>query len=278
MIIYKMRFNETFNFKAREFAYARKTNQIFKFFMSNVSMEKRASYYQEFIKRGFRSAQALGIEVPNGYPLSSLDEVFFEKIYDQAGFIPTSKDTIIDIGAHTGDWALYCSKIHKVREINAFEPLSENIEWAKKILDLNLCSNVNLFAYGISDIESQSEMVYIGNQLSLGDSDISQGKKEIISFKTLDSLNLDGSILKIDVEGYEVKVLHGALKTIRKNRPKIIVEAHSVELRRKCNEILQKEGYVLKYKGRAVKEKGSSRSKNFDKIINLFYLPEELNK
>ena len=278
MIIHVMNFRETLNFKAREFAYAKKTNQIIKFVISNASNNKRASFYKEFFERGYRAARALGIEVPKGYPLSSLDEVFFEKIYDQESFIPSTNDTIIDIGAHTGDWTLYCSKVHKVRKIYAFEPLSENIYWAKKILDLNSCTNVNLLSYGISDIEGKSKVTYVGNQLSIANLDISNGKKEIINFKTLDSLNLEGSILKIDVEGYETKVLQGALKTIRKSRPKIIVETHSIELRRKCNEILETEGYTLKYKGRTVKEKGTSLSYNFDEIVNLFYLPEELNK
>ena len=73
-------------------------------------------------------------------------------------------------------------------------------------------------------------------------------------------------------------MLQGALKTIRKSRPKIIVETHSIELRRKCDEILETEGYTLKYKGRTVKEKGTSLSNKFDEIVNLFYFPEELNK
>ena len=79
MIIHVMNFRETLNFKAREFTYAKKTNQIIKFVISNASNKKRASFYKEFIERGYRAALELGIEVLKGYPFSSLDEVFLKK-------------------------------------------------------------------------------------------------------------------------------------------------------------------------------------------------------
>ncbi len=34
---------------------------------------------------------------------------------------------VVDIGAHTGDWTVYCAKALKVMDIHAFEPLNENI-------------------------------------------------------------------------------------------------------------------------------------------------------
>ena len=49
--------------------------------------------------------------------------------------------------------------------------------------------------------------------------------KIMVSITKLDSLNLDNiSVIKIDVEGFELEVLTGALETIRKNKPVIILE------------------------------------------------------
>ena len=45
------------------------------------------------------------------------------------------------------------------------------------------------------------------------------------SVTTLDSFNLDNiSFIKIDVEGYELKLLKGAFNTIEKNKPVIFIE------------------------------------------------------
>jgi FkbM family methyltransferase len=60
---------------------------------------------------------------------------------------------------------------------------------------------------------------------------------------TLDSLDLPKiSGLKIDVEGYEYKVLKGAEKTINKYRPVILYEALQLEWD-KCFEFLDGKGY-----------------------------------
>ena len=50
--------------------------------------------------------------------------------------------------------------------------------------------------------------------------------------RTLDSYNFtDVDIIKIDVEGYEVPLLHGAKQTILSNRPWIQIEANKAGLR-----------------------------------------------
>ena len=52
--------------------------------------------------------------------------------------------------------------------------------------------------------------------------------------KPLDSYNITNvSIIKIDVEGHEISVLEGALKTINKNKPKIVIEVWNRPKRQK---------------------------------------------
>lgn len=52
-----------------------------------------------------------------------------------------------------------------------------------------------------------------------------------IECHTIDSFNFsDVDYIKIDVEGYEKKVILGALKTIEKHRPLIVVEQNAVTL------------------------------------------------
>ncbi len=68
-------------------------------------------------------------------------------------------------------------------------------------------------------------------------------------------------------EGFEYDVLLGAIETIKRTKPKIILEAHSKELRRECEEILKNLNYELKVEGRKVE----SNSPGFDTVQNLFY-------
>jgi hypothetical protein len=50
-------------------------------------------------------------------------------------------------------------------------------------------------------------------------------------------------LLKIDVDGSEVAVLHGARATLGALRPSIVVEVHSADLERDCAELLSGLGY-----------------------------------
>ena len=49
-------------------------------------------------------------------------------------------------------------------------------------------------------------------------------KKKRVIIKKLDSFNLTSDFIKIDVEGYELKVLEGSIKHIKKNNPIILIE------------------------------------------------------
>jgi hypothetical protein len=96
----------------------------------------------------------------------------------------------------------------------------------------------------------------------------SSSRENTFQTKTLDSFNFDRiDLLKIDVEGFEYDVLNGAVNTIRRLKPKIILETHSKELRQKCDDFLKKAGYRLKVEGRTV----LSNQKGFDEVTNLFY-------
>jgi hypothetical protein len=79
------------------------------------------------------------------------------------------------------------------------------------------------------------------NQQSIG--------KGTIPLKTLDSfglLNVD--MIKIDVEGFEGEILAGAIETIKKNKPILVIEQQKHEYQNDINEtpaikILENWGY-----------------------------------
>jgi len=50
-------------------------------------------------------------------------------------------------------------------------------------------------------------------------------------------------LVKLDVEGSELKALHGAERLLTERRPHLVVETHSAELERSCVELLERHGY-----------------------------------
>jgi hypothetical protein len=53
------------------------------------------------------------------------------------------------------------------------------------------------------------------------------------------------NLIKMDIEGYEYKALKSAKFTLKKFKPKIVIEIHSSELRKKIVKLLSDFGYVL---------------------------------
>ena len=53
--------------------------------------------------------------------------------------------------------------------------------------------------------------------------------------------------MKYFVEGFEYEVLEGLIETLKKYKPKIIIETHSVELNYKCFNFLTELGYICKH-------------------------------
>ena len=68
------------------------------------------------------------------------------------------------------------------------------------------------------------------------------------------------TIIKIDIEGDEMKALAGSRKILKKYHPKIILETHSKELKKECLDFLFKLKYAVKHR------------KNFNDKITLLFL------
>ena len=74
------------------------------------------------------------------------------------------------------------------------------------------------------------------------------GEKEGPGFVTIDGVArqrdvLPPDIVKIDVEGAELKVLQGMEDTLAKASPKLLIEVHALELETECIRFLEARGY-----------------------------------
>ena len=196
---------------------------------------------------------------------SDVLEIFKDNIYSiYEDFIPKPKQIVIDIGAQYGDYAILCSKIYKAK-VYTFEPLPQNFKEILENIKLNGLKKDQIKAFNVAlgNANKTAMLSYSGEMANNNN----EGKKIKTTFRTLDSYKLKADILKIDVEGFELDVLDGAIKTIKNTDPKIIIETHSRALEKQTKEFLSGLNYNLKHESRSV----YNANKEFDKITNLFF-------
>ena len=135
--------------------------------------------------------------------------------------------TILDIGANIGNHSIYFAKECNAAKVISFEPISKTFEILKRNIELNNLQNIIIpYNWGIGDTYSHA-LASEYNLSNIGGTSLHNAYNGEIETYSIDELNIDENIalIKIDVEGFEEKVIRGALKTIEKNMPMIMVEA-----------------------------------------------------
>ena len=201
--------------------------------------------------------------------------------------------SIIDIGANDGISIKAIRKFIK-NKIHSFEPNEINY---KKISRLKTRVNkLVTYNYGLSNKTSNKIYIYEAHyrkyHLSPFDSLLKKNvikhlksslfvnnitknvkiKKSLIKLKKLDDFKLSPSFIKIDVQGHEFECIVGALKTIKKYRPIIMIEFDN-KIINKIDKKLKKIGY-LKFYFKADKVM-LIRHKN-EKVFNIFFIHNSL--
>ena len=176
-------------------------------------------------------------------PVSTQNGVLARKILRGEVFEPDTiefmrsnvkEGDIIHSGACFGDFFPGLSTaLQPDSRIWTFEPSRESFRCAEITLLLNNITNVNLFPTGLGEKSAQEYLntqnkkgVSLGGSSSIGEkSEIGQWDEiEIVAIDEVIPANRNISILQLDIEGYEEQALKGALKTIKRCRPILILE------------------------------------------------------
>ena len=197
----------------------------------------------------------------------------------------------IDIGVYRGVYTYEMSKYANV--VHSFEANPIIFEKLKKNL-IKIKKNINFYNFALSNKNEKVELkIPIRNSNSskdnyeeyykLGtatiheDNAIQNYEKFFIDAKKLDDCDFKNkiSLIKIDVEGHEIPVIEGGMKTILNNKPALIVEIDEKHSKQKVsftinyiNSIGYKSHYFLNDTLKTTDELD-----DFSKYSNYIFLP-----
>lgn len=165
--------------------------------------------------------------------IMAFTHVWLLQEYTKSGFEIKNNDTIIDIGAHIGLFALFCTQFCEKGIIYCFEPVKENYDMLQANLTLNNISNVVAINSAVSS-SSGTVTIYLNDDES-GHSIYGNGSRRIevksISLQEIiDSKNIRNcDFLKIDCEGEEYKIIDSLPTHYLDKINKMCIEYHFVD-------------------------------------------------
>jgi len=147
-------------------------------------------------------------------------------------------DWVIDVGANVGHYTVRLSQLVGTRgRVFAFEPVSDTFELLASNVAAAGARNVTLFNTALS-----AQTAAMGMTMPLFDSGLTNyymaaltsnnSEFEVLTI-ALDSIGLPlrVALVKMDVEGHEYQALTGMEQLLRRDRPRLIVEGSSDEVR-----------------------------------------------
>jgi len=143
-------------------------------------------------------------------------DTFQLDLYQAASRFVKDRSCAVDAGAHVGSWSRVMAR--DFSEVHAFEPTGENFAClVENTRDMPV--HRHFTALGAS--EGRCSMIRHGT--NSGCWRVDDGVE--VTVMTLDSLELSHvGLLKLDVEGYEGVVLHGAIRTLKACKPVVVFE------------------------------------------------------
>lgn len=175
---------------------------------------------------------------------------------------PVTGFSAIDVGANDGTSIRMIRRYHKDAHIHCFDPITRpsfkltGIDFHNLALG-NANSRFVLFTPVVkgrvltqySSFQEDSMIKQVGFDLNIDPKNIEVNSKTV-EVCTLDEFKIKCYFLKIDVEGSEMEVILGGLRTIEESNPVILVELQNKESYEFMESHLSKMGYInIKVKG-----------------------------
>jgi FkbM family methyltransferase len=156
-----------------------------------------------------------------------------------------------DIGAHVGYYSVLMADLTgDSGAVYAFEPRPINHAFLNRHIRLNHCGNIRTYRMAIGKPQGQTSpgTARLETRTGSGTGYLSETGKLLVAVTSIDEFIAarhcrPPGLLKIDVEGGELDVLHGASHTLDKYHPRLIVATHTYPLDAACRDFLLTRGY-----------------------------------
>lgn len=183
-----------------------------------------------------------------GWTEKSLIHWFIENI--QSG------ETWVDIGAHYGYTSIaMCKLVSETGRVFAFEPMLSTVGYLSMTKSTNGFSQLSILPFGLGEVDKFT-LLDLPVERGMADSTlINKENMDRILIGNFDwiwpQINQNNPTIhgiKIDVQGMELEVLRGMIKTITSIsiRPKLVVEIHRGVCRDEFSTLIMKLGYKQK--------------------------------
>lgn len=139
--------------------------------------------------------------------------------------------TVLDVGTNVGETLLNFARLNPTGVNYGFEPVPFLYEKAKYNISLNNFKNIVINNIALSD---QAGRLYFELPKNQNFGSVSMAKQASPQSQEVKALTLDEfvddnaiqkvDLIKIDVEGFEINVLRGAVETIHRHKPVLFIE------------------------------------------------------
>ncbi|MCU1345790.1 MAG: methyltransferase [Acidimicrobiia bacterium] len=156
------------------------------------------------------------------------------------GRVLTPESVCLDIGANIGVLSVFLSRHCPQGAVHSFEPALDNLDNLARNLELNHTTNVSTHRIALYDSVGSAELNFTADHPGgsfISATDTRGGSPETVTISTLDAWVQENDLqrldlIKLDVEGGELRVLRGGQATLARFKPKLIVECNPIPLRR----------------------------------------------
>jgi len=171
-----------------------------------------------------------GMYVPDGDeffgPILARDNGRFddEALIKALDLMPKHPRVAVDVGAHVGTWSRVMAGVFE--DVVAFEPVWDNFQ----CLEANTKDLSNVMAYCMAISSTNGALGFAQNKgHNSGTWRVTPGGDVSVVSLPLDHFQLENvDLIKIDVEGFELNVLHGAEETLKRCKPVLIIEENGL--------------------------------------------------
>lgn len=177
------------------------------------------------------------------YPRNSYQQQSLDLALSHCG----SRGLVLDIGANIGLFATRFAGVFA--KVVCFEPTTVVYDCLR--MNCRDQSNVEVFKMALGQ---EPALLDISAPRKLGNCgvyslvDFPNTSADIVSERVfvarLDDFGLAPDLIKIDTQGYECQVLQGAVMTLQKHSPVLLLEAEGKTAKRQLGELLEPLGYV----------------------------------